>query len=298
MKGRAPLRPFDENQIDDFVARCGTIFDRISPALGEQFRRLKMGRNLDLESRKGKRPGGFQSNLEESRETFIFMNAAGLQGDVDTMLHEAGHAFHSMGYYTAVPLVFQRSPGMEFCEVASMSMELLGAPHLDVFYQDSPTPDGTARAMRKHLEGIIAVLPWIAIIDSFQHWLYTHPGHSRDQRREAWASLMNRLSSREVDWSGFEDAYLHRWQRQLHLFHVPFYYIEYGIAQLGALQVWFNYRRDPKRALTQLLTAFKLGNTRPMPQLFTAAGIKFDFSKEAVEPLIAAVRDELAKLPA
>src|SRR5262249_46092817 len=145
----------------------------------------------------------------------------------------------------------------------------------------TPTPDGTTRAMRKHLEGIIAVLPWIAIIDSFQHWIYTHPGHNRQQRREAWTALMHRLSSRQVDWSGFEDAYQHRWQRQLHLFHVPFYYIEYGIAQLGALQVWFNYRKDPKRALTQLLTAFKLGNTRPMPQLFTAAGIKFDFSKQA-----------------
>ncbi len=297
-EGRPPLRPFDPKDTGDLLAKTARVFDRVDPALARQFRRLEPGRNLDLASRPGKRPGGFQTNLERSRETFIFMNAAGLQSDVDTMLHEAGHAFHAMASFDRVPLVFQRTPGNEFAEVASMSMELLGHPHLDVFYGGfdgiPADPDGPRRARRKHLEGIVRILPWIATIDQFQHWLYTHPGHSRAERTDAWLRVFTRFfNSPVVDWSGIEVVRRSRWQRQIHLYHYPFYYIEYGIAEMGALQVWLNYRREPRNTLDALLSAFGLGNTRSLPDLFAAAGLRFDFSRATLEPLIGAIQDEL-----
>jgi oligoendopeptidase F len=296
--GRPALRPFEATDPGALVEKTARVFDRVDPSLGRQFRRLQPGRNLDLESRRGKRPGGFQSNLEHSRETFIFMNATGTQRDVDTMLHEAGHAFHAMATFDHVPLVFQRTPGAEFCEVASMSMELIGHPYLDEFYDD-PSRGTPARAARQHLEGILRILPWIATVDQFQQWLYTHPGHSQGDRAHAWLTIFGRFFDGPcADWTGFEQVRRHRWQRQIHLYHYPFYYIEYGIAQLGAVQVWLNYRRDPRNTLDALLHAFSLGNTRPLPELFAAAGLRFDFSRATLAPLLRAIGDELGRLPA
>jgi oligoendopeptidase F len=220
------------------------------------------------------------------------MNAAGLQGDVETLLHEGGHAFHALAARDE-PLMFLRHAPMEFCEVASMSMELLGADHFDLFYAD---PADTARARRAHLEGIIKLLPWIATIDSFQHWLYTHPGHTRDQRTAEWLGLMDRFGSR-LDWSGYEHVRRTRWLWQLHLFHVPFYYVEYGIAQLGALQLWLKSRTDPHRAIANYRAALRLGGTRSLPELFSAAGIVFDFSEKTLRPLMDAIGEELSALP-
>jgi oligoendopeptidase F len=182
---------------------------------------------------------------------------------------------------------------MEFCEVASMSMELLGSEHFDVFY----TPADAARARRTLIEGIIRFFPWMTTIDSFQHWIYTHPGHTPQQRTEYWLSLMERFGSR-IDWTGLEPFRAAQWQRQLHLFHVPFYYIEYGIAQLGALQLWMKSKEDPRRALANYRAALALGGTRPLPDLFKAAGISFDFSARTLGPLIQALSDELDSLPA
>ncbi len=290
-RGRSPLRPFDPDDVADFVARTRRVFDRIDPKLGEQFGALKLRRNLDLESRRGKRPGGYQASLEESREPFIFMNAAGVQRDVQTMLHEGGHAFHYQAASNE-PLVFLRHGPIEFCEVASMSMELLGGPHLDAFYSEQDH----ARAQRVHLEGIIKFFPWMATIDQFQHWLYAESPDGIAGRTEHWLRICERFSA-GIDWSGHEDARRWLWQRQLHLFHHPFYYVEYGIAQLGALQVWQNYRADPKRALARLLEAFALGGTRPLPELFEVAGIRFDFSRETIGPLMKMVSDELDGLP-
>jgi oligoendopeptidase F len=210
---------------------------------------------------------------------------------VETLLHEGGHAFHTLAARDE-PLVFLRSAPMEFCEVASMSMELFGADHLDVFYNDADH----ARAKRVHLEGIIRIFPWIAVIDSFQHWIYTHPGHAPAERTAEWLRLLDRFSSK-LDWTGFEDARASLWQRQLHLFHVPFYYIEYGIAQLGALQLWMKAKEDPQRALNNYRSALKLGGTRSLPDLFAAAGIQFDFSEKTLRPLMDAIRAELAELP-
>lgn len=298
--GRPPLRPFSPDGIDDFVARTTKVFHRVSPELGAQFAGLRPGENLDLQSRKGKRPGGYQSSLEESRQPFIFMNAAGLQGDVDTLLHEGGHAFHFLAACSE-PILELRSAPLEFCEVASMSMELFGADHLDEFY----TPAEAARARRQHLEGIIRFFPWMATIDSFQHWLYAGqhrssrdaaPAERHASRRRQWLAILDRFTSREVDWTGFADARAALWQRQLHLFNYPFYYIEYGIAQLGALQLWVRYRQDPKAALADYRKALALGGTRPLPELFAAAGIRFDFTLDTLAPLIAAIQDELKRL--
>jgi oligoendopeptidase F len=221
---------------------------------------------LDLANRKGKAPGGYQSTLAESRLPFIFMNAVGVQRDVETILHEAGHAFHALATRDEDLYSYRHAP-IEFCEVASMSMELLGNEFIDSFYN----PADSNRARRDHLEGIIEIFPWIATVDAFQHWIYTHPGHTRAQRTQAWLELMDRFGG-DVDWSGFEDVRANLWHRQLHIFLHPFYYIEYGIAQLGALQVWANSKRDRAAALGDYQKALKLGGSRPLPELFQSAG--------------------------
>jgi oligoendopeptidase F len=290
-RNRPALRPFAEDQVPAFIDKTKAIFDRLSPALGEDFESLRTHGNLDLDSRKGKQPGGYQMSLEESKQPFIFMNAAGMQRDVEVLLHEGGHAFHFLAA-VGEPLVFLRSAPMEFCEVASMSMELLGSEHFDVFYDAADA----ARAKRRLLEGIIEILPWIATVDSFQHWIYTHPGHSREERAAEWLGLTERFGAK-VDWSGYEDVRRSSWLRQLHLFHVPFYYIEYGIAQLGALQLWMKAMEDPRKALANYRAALRLGGTRSLPELFAAAGIRFDFSAGTLRPLMHAVREELAGLP-
>jgi oligoendopeptidase F len=286
---RPALRPFDESQVDQFVAKTREIFHRMSPDLATDFDQLKLHGNLDLASRKGKQPGGYQCSLEESMQPFIFMNAAGLHRDVETLLHEGGHAFHYQWASRREPLVFLRSAPMEFCEVASMAMELFGGEHLGVFYG----PEEEARASRKKFEGILRSLPWMATIDQFQHWIYTHPGHSRAERTAHWMMLQERFAP-GIDWSGYEQARQTLWQRQLHLYHAPFYYIEYGIAQLGALQLWMKAKEDPKRALANYRAGLQLGGTRSLPDLFAATGIQFDFSEKTLAPLTRAVEAELA----
>ncbi len=288
VRARAPLHPF--NDAETLVAKCHAIFNRIDPALANDFNVMREHKLLDLDSRKGKAPGGYQCSLEEARLPFIFMNAVGLQRDVETMLHEAGHAFHSLAVRSE-PLLAYRSAPLEFCEVASMSMELLGAPHLDEFY----TPEEAARARRTHLEGVIMALPWIAIIDAFQHWIYTHPSHSRDERKAEWLRLLDRFGGLE-DYTGLEDARAYMWQRQPHLFGSPFYYIEYGIAQLGALQLWVQSQKSTSGAIANYRKALALGGSRTLPELFRAAKLKFDFSAKTVKPLAKAVQKALATM--
>jgi oligoendopeptidase F len=287
-RGRPPLCPFHE--VGELVEKTQRIFDRLEGALAAGFRVLRDRRLLDLANRKGKAPGGYQETLNEARLPFIFMNAVGLQRDVETLLHEAGHAFHALATREE-DLLHYRSAPIEFCEVASMSMELLGNEFLDEFHP----PAEARRARREHLEGIVEVLPWIATVDAFQHWLYTHPGHTRAEREQTWLALMDRFGG-DVDWSGFEAARGRWWHRQLHLFLHPFYYVEYGIAQLGALQVWARWRRDPAGALRDYQQALALGGSRPLPELFAAAGCPFDFSAATVRPLVVLLREELARL--
>jgi oligoendopeptidase F len=285
-----PLEPFKDGETTIFVDKTKAIFDRLSPELADDFESLRRNKNLDLESRKGKQPGGYQATLEESRQPFIFMNAAGLQRDVETLLHEGGHAFHTLAARDE-PLAFLRSAPMEFCEVASMSMELLGSEHFDLFY---PDPAEAARARRVKLEEVIRFFPWMATIDSFQHWLYLHPNHTPEERTTEWRRLLSRFGG-DVDWTGLESIRDCSWQMQLHLFHAPFYYIEYGIAQVGALQLWMKAKEDPHRALANYRAALGLGGTRSLPELFAAAGIRFDFSEKTLRPLMAAVEQELAE---
>lgn len=290
VKGRQPLRPFEG--ADQLVDRSSKVFHRMDTRLGEMFDELRTGDCLDLETRKGKAPGGYQYQRERSRQPFIFMNAAGLQRDLTTMVHEAGHAFHSM-VCRGEPILAYRSAPMEFCEVASMAQELLTFPYLDEFYSE----EDANRARRDELEGMAKILPWIATIDAFQHWIYTNPGHSRSSRTDKWLELDERFGS-PVDWTGLDDARASMWQRQLHLFGVPFYYIEYGIAQLGALQVWCNSLENEKGAIDRYLDGLGLGGSKPLPELFETAGASFDFGPDTVGPLMERVANELETLPA
>ncbi len=286
--GRAPLRPFAD--VEALEAGGQRVFDGLDAGLAGDYRRMSELRLLDLANRKGKAPGGYQYTLSEARLPFIFMNAVGQHRDVETLLHEAGHAFHALAS-RGEPLYGYRDAPIEFCEVASMAMELLAADQLGVFYG----PDDLVRARRTHLEGVVSVFPWIATVDAFQHWLYTHPGHDASARRAAWRGLMERFGG-IVDWSGLEDVRDHLWHRQLHIFLHPLYYVEYGIAQLGALQVWANHRADPASALARYKAGLSLGGSRPLPELFAAAGCRFDFSRSTVAPLLGSVRAELARL--
>jgi oligoendopeptidase F len=322
---RPPLKPFVET--GEMVSRTQKIFNQLDGELAGGFQTMQDLRLLDLANHKGKAPGGYQSTLAESRLPFIFMNAVGLQRDVETILHEAGHAFHALATRNEDLYAYRTAP-IEFCEVASMSMELLGNEFLEEFYPPNeagsarcadraassgatsarstraetpqrgvPTKSEDAnRARRTHLEGVVGVFPWIATVDAFQHWIYTNPNHTRAERSTAWLKLMDRFGG-NVDWSGFEKVRAHLWHRQLHLFQYPFYYIEYGIAQLGALQVWANSKRDKAKALNDYKSSLALGGSRPLPELFSAAGCQFEFSAKTIEPLAKLLREELENLP-
>jgi oligoendopeptidase F len=284
--GHAPLKPFDT--ADELIEKSSTLFHAMDEGLGEMFDSMRDGGySLDLDSRKGKAPGGYQASRDRQRIPFIFMNAAGLPRDLDTMIHEAGHAFHSM-LCKDEDLVWYRASPIEFAEVASMSMESMAYPFLGEFYNE----EETTRAIRKHLEGIVATLPWVATIDAFQHWIYTHPEHTRVERTAQWLTLTDRFGG-GVCWDGLTSEREAIWHRQLHPFEVPFYYVEYGIAQLGALQMWMKYRNDPQKALEAYKNGLSLGGSRPLPELFNAAGLTFDFTAEMVASLMETVQEEL-----
>ncbi len=318
-KGRPPLKPFDGGV--DLMRKSIGAFNRLDPRLGRMLAGMGDGSNangaangacLDLDSRKGKAPGGYQSMRDRSRKAFIFMNAAGLHRDVETMVHEAGHAFHSM-LCVDEPLVRYRSAPLEFCEVASMSMELLTMPYwgrggghgpagqprgangaVDCFYPDE---EDLGRARRKRIEEACTILPWIATIDAFQHWLYADPEQTREQRTAEWLRLDERFGH-AVSWEGLESARGAQWQRQMHLFGAPFYYIEYGIAQLGALQLWLkSLESGEKAAIDAYFKGLSLGGSRPLPDLFRATGLRFDFGPDMVKRLVDRVERELQKLP-
>ncbi len=287
-QNRAPLKPFAE--VGEMVSRTQKIFNHLDAELAAGFQQMQDLKLLDLANRKGKAPGGYQSTLSEARVPFIFMNAIGLQRDVETILHEAGHAFHAQATRDEDLYAYRGAP-IEFCEVASMAMELLGNEFLEEFY---PTAEAN-RARKTHLEGIIGFFPWMATVDAFQHWIYTHAGHTRAERKTAYLQLMDRFGG-DVDFSGCEAARAYSWQRQLHIFIHPFYYVEYGIAQLGALQVWANSKGDKAKALDDYKKSLALGGSRPLPELFSAAGCQFEFSAKTIQPLAKMLREELKKL--
>jgi oligoendopeptidase F len=290
----APLRPYTEPAELPSVAR--EIFGAVDPVLGAEFQVMMDEGLLDLHSRRGKAPGGYCDTLHARGRPFIFMNASGVMDDVNTLLHEAGHAFHAFAAH-AQPLIWQRHPGSESAELASMSMELLAAPHLGppVGYLSGPD---AALARIEHLEDILVSLAHIASVDAFQHWIYcSGSGEDAGARDAAWLRIRDRFDP-EVDWDGLLAERVARWYRQLHIFLYPFYYIEYGIAQLGALQVWRNSRRDPAGAVAAYRRFLALGATRPLPALYAAAGATMVFDARRMAELVALVEEEIAVLRA
>jgi oligoendopeptidase F len=284
--GRPPLKPFQG--VMDLISGCEKIFRQIDEEFGDQFSEMVEAGLLDLASRKGKAPGGYQSTLNEARKPFIFMNAVGIDDDVRTLLHEGGHAFHSLACAHDDLLDYRHGP-MEFNEVASMGMELLAMDYLSVFYGK----EDVRRSCATHLEDIIFTLVWVATIDAFQHWIYTHPSHDRSQRCNQWLEIRKRFSGGVVDWRGLEEEHAYLWHRQLHIFEAPFYYIEYGIAQLGALQLWLNSKNNWKKTIKQYRSALRFGGSRPLPELFKTAGLQFDFSQKTIAPLVKEVKKKL-----
>lgn len=292
-QGRAPLQPYDS--VNRLTATAETIFGRVDPVFGSQFQTMINEELLDLESRNGKRPGGFCTSYPTSKRPFIFMNASGVARDVRTLLHEAGHAFHAYAAFD-LPFLFQRHPGSEMAEVASMAMELLAAPSLHQATGGYYNEDDYRRARIDHLEGILDLFPWVATVDAFQHWLYTSPEASdRDARDAYFRDLWTRFDP-NTDWSGLDAERTARWHKQLHLFLYPFYYIEYGIAQLGALQVWRNSLEDHAGAVKAYRDALALGGTRPLPELFGAAGARLIFDAEGMGELVNLVEQEIESL--
>ncbi len=289
-EGTEPLKPFETGA--ELTDKAIATFEKLRPYYANCLRTMQGMERLDLESRIGKAPGGYNCPLPETGVPFIFMNAAGTIGDVITMMHEGGHAVHSFLSHPLKLSAFKEYP-MEIAELASMSMELFSMEHWDTFFTNA---NDLKRAKLEELERVISVLPWIATIDKFQHWLYTHPGHSVAEREDEWLSILNEFSTGVTDWTGFEEYRKSFWQKQLHLFEVPFYYIEYGIAQLGAIAMWRQYRGDKEGTLDRYQKALSLGYTQTLPELYRTAGIRFDFSPAYVKELgdfVHGVLDEL-----
>jgi len=285
--GVQPLRPFKTGgELVDKTIQC---FNQLRPFFGDCLEKMKSLGHLDLESRKGKAPGGYNCPLAETGAPFIFMNAAGQLDDVTTMVHEGGHAIHSFLSHDLELNGFKEYP-TEIAEVASMSMELFSMDHWQVYFDDK---EELNRAKEQQLERVITIFPWIATIDKFQHWVYENPNHTDEERINRWLQILEEFSSPVIDFSGLDEYRLYSWQRQLHLYEVPFYYIEYGIAQLGAIGLWQQYKQDPEKAINNYIAALDLGGTRTLPELFRAAGLEFDFSPEHISGLMKFVKREL-----
>lgn len=287
--GKEPLKPFEGGE--ELINKSIDCFYRLRPYFGECLETMKAMKHLDLESKEGKAPGGFNYPLYEIGVPFIYMNAVGSQRDLVTMVHEGGHAVHSF-LSRDLDLCDFKSVPSEVAELASMAMELLSMDAWDEFYSDE---EELKRAKSEQLEKVLSGLPWIAAIDKFQQWIYTTE-HTADERRAEWANIMGLLGSAEVDWEGHEEAYLNMWQKQLHLYEVPFYYIEYGMAQLGAIAMWRSYKQLGETALDNYMDALRLGYTKSIGELYQAAGIEFNFSQEYVKELADFVKVEMAKI--
>lgn len=290
VSGKDPLKPFEGGK--DLLQKSIQVFDKIDPFFGDCLKTMNQLGYLDLESKNGKAPGGFNYPLYESGIPFIYMNAVGTFRDMVTLMHEGGHAVHSFLMKDLELVDFQSTPS-EVAELASMSMELISMDFWDVFFKDQSE---LKRAKKEQLIGVISTLPWVATIDKFQHWVYENPKHSEEERYEAWKNITDGLGSQITNWEGYEEIKLNNWQRQLHLFEVPFYYIEYGMAQLGAIAIWKNYKEDKKKGLEQYKAALKLGYTKSIAEIYETAGIQFDFSVDYVKSLMQFVKQELHNL--
>ena len=293
-KGRAPLRPYSD--VGEFIGRAGDVFANVDPDFRGYFKRMAGAGLLDLENRKGKAPGGYCDTLPARKMPLIFMNAVDIDEDVRTLLHESGHSFHSFEA-SALPLVFQRHPGAEMAEVASMAMELLAAPCIDRGHGGYYDEAEAQRSRRQFLERAVLFFPHCASVDAFQQWIYTSPdGRDAEARDRKWLELRRRFEDDVVDWDGLDSQRIARWYFQPHFFDYPFYYIEYGIAQLGALQVWRNSLADRAEAVRKYRAALALGGTRSLHELYRAAGARLIFDAEGMRELIDLAEEKLADL--
>lgn len=289
-EGRQALKPFTNGK--ELTEKTIAVFQRLDTYLGQCLAVMQAMGHLDLESRIGKAPGGYNYPLAEIGVPFIFMNATSTLRDMVTIMHEGGHAVHNFLTRDLELNDFKSTPS-EVAELASMSMELISMDHWNIFFTDQ---ESLTRAKREHLEDAIETLPWVATIDKFQHWIYENPNHTAEERRAEWNKIFDQFSDTVTDWAGLAEAKDYLWQKQLHLYEVPFYYIEYGMAQLGAIAVWRNFRKDPAQGLQGYQNALKLGYLRSIPEIYGAANIKFDFSRSYIRELISFVRSELAKI--
>jgi len=288
--GVQPLKPFTDGK--DLYEKSVKCFETMNPFFANCLRKMDQLNHFDLESRKGKAPGGYNCPLTESGAPFIFMNAAGQMSDVTTMVHEGGHAIHSFLSHNLELSAFKEYP-MEIAEVASMAMELFSMNHWEAFFDNA---EDLKRAKEHQLERTITIFPWIAIIDKYQHWVYEHPQHTVEERTNTWMSILAEFSTKSIDYTGLEMYREIAWQRQLHLFEVPFYYIEYGIAQLGAIGLWMQYQNNPQQALENYIQALSLGGTKTLPELYKAAGLKFDLSPNHIKTLMEFTAKEMDKI--
>lgn len=283
------LKPFENTT--QFIDKAIKVLTRVDPEFGSNLQKMKNSQLLDLENRKGKAPGGYNYPLDEMGAPFIFMNATGTPANVRTILHESGHAMHSFATVQEL-LITYKHPAHEAAELASMGMELLTMDHWDEYY---PDPQELKLAKKDELIGTVSFLPWCMVVDSFQQWIYTHPEKTWPEREEQFARIFERFNA-GVDWSGLEKEKKLRWLLQPHIFTNPFYYIEYGIAQLGALAIYRNYKLNGQKALVDYKKFLSLGYSRPLRELYEVAGIEFDFSKTYIAELIGFVETEIAKL--
>jgi len=288
--GKAPLQPFEGGE--DLIQKTQDCFYRLNNYIGERIEIMKANNLFDLESRKGKAPGGYNYPLSESGAPFIFMNSANTFRDLTTMVHEGGHALHTFISADLELNDFKHLPS-EVAELASMSMELISMTHWDIFFKNE---EDLKRAKRDQLIDVLKTLPWVATVDQFQHWIYTHPEHTVSEREKEWENIFSRFGHGFADWQDYPEALKNLWQKQLHIFEVPFYYIEYGMAQLGAIAIWKNYTENPEKGLNNYLNALKLGYTKSIPEIYETAGITFNFSEDYVNELVNFVKQELAKL--
>ncbi len=289
-EGKPPLRPFERGE--QLLQGTVEMFGHIDPYFADCLKTMNEMHHLDLESKEGKAPGGYNYPLYEIGVPFIFMNAVGSQQDLVTMVHEGGHAIHSF-LSRELPLTGFKNLPSEVAELASMSMELLSMEEWNKFYSN---PEELNRAKKEQLESVLKILPWIAQVDEFQHWLYTHPTHSHEERTTTWLRLSEEYGTGLTDWSGYEEAKETTWQRQLHIFEVPFYYIEYGIAQLGALGIWKNSLENKGKAIEAYKDALRLAYTKSIPEIYETAGVRFDFTANHLQKLASFISDELNKL--
>lgn len=289
-EGVEPLKPF--NGGTELYEKSVKCFEELNPFFAACLRKMNELKHFDLESRKGKAPGGYNCPLSESGAPFIFMNAAGQMSDVTTMVHEGGHAVHSFLAHELELSAFKEYP-MEMAEVASMAMELFTMDHWKAFFDND---EDLKRAKEHQLERTITIFPWIATIDKFQHWVYENPQHTEEERTTKWMEILNEFASKSIDYSGLDEYRKISWQRQLHLFEVPFYYIEYGIAQLGAIGLWMQYKQNPKQALQNYMDALSLGGTKTLPELYKTAGLKLDLSPDHIKTLMEFTAAEMEKL--